>query len=231
MGLRDMMGNRKREEPLDQQRAGPEFTFIRSDTVSQDLITPPDASAGHGQYLTADAAVSPTSCKSPRLSLDVFRRSRSPSASSQASHQSGTSGMSKRRLSQRLHLSRHAESSDNVPDNLPEIDVDPQDKEGAESQWERRATMLAGQHDRARSRDPSPSPGSEAGMAEMRFDGNGPRRQSPVSSQQMDSEIQEAIRLHEAGHLEKSTIMFARLADPQGANNPLSQLLYGLALR
>ena len=31
--------------------------------------------------------------------------------------------------------------------------------------------------------------------------------------------------------LEKSTDMFRRLADPDGANNALSQVLYGLALR
>jgi TPR repeat protein len=43
--------------------------------------------------------------------------------------------------------------------------------------------------------------------------------------------IQEAIRLHEAGEYVKSTAMFGRLADPNGPNNPLSQVLYGLALR
>jgi hypothetical protein len=31
--------------------------------------------------------------------------------------------------------------------------------------------------------------------------------------------------------LERSTKMFGQLADPNGANNPLSQVLYGLALR
>lgn len=31
--------------------------------------------------------------------------------------------------------------------------------------------------------------------------------------------------------LERSTEMFGHLADPNGANNPLSQVLYGLALR
>jgi hypothetical protein len=37
--------------------------------------------------------------------------------------------------------------------------------------------------------------------------------------------------LHEAGEYECSTAMFGRLADPKGPNNPLSQVLYGLALR
>ncbi|KAL3963904.1 hypothetical protein ACCO45_000908 [Purpureocillium lilacinum] len=57
------------------------------------------------------------------------------------------------------------------------------------------------------------------------------QRGRSVSSKKIDQDIQEAIQLHEAGHLEKSTVLFARLADPQGANNPLSQVLYGLALR
>lgn len=52
-----------------------------------------------------------------------------------------------------------------------------------------------------------------------------------VSSKELDATIQEAIRLHEEGKLEQSTRMFGILADPRGYNNPLSQVLYGLALR
>jgi len=52
-----------------------------------------------------------------------------------------------------------------------------------------------------------------------------------VSTKYVDDNIQEAIRLHEAGQLETSTSMFGRLADPNGENNALSQVLYGLALR
>jgi hypothetical protein len=52
-----------------------------------------------------------------------------------------------------------------------------------------------------------------------------------VSSKYVDDNIQEAIRLHEAGELEVSTQMFGRLADPHRENNALSQVLYGLALR
>lgn len=36
---------------------------------------------------------------------------------------------------------------------------------------------------------------------------------------------------HRASDLSRSTEMFGRLADPNGANNALSQVLYGLALR
>lgn len=50
----------------------------------------------------------------------------------------------------------------------------------------------------------------------------------PGEETQADENIQEAIRLHEAGELVESTAMFGRLAK---AENPLSQVLYGLALR
>ncbi|KAK9454098.1 hypothetical protein V1511DRAFT_502755 [Dipodascopsis uninucleata] len=43
--------------------------------------------------------------------------------------------------------------------------------------------------------------------------------------------LQKAIDLHEAGKIEESTKLFAELADPNGENNPLAQLLYGLSLR
>ena len=52
-----------------------------------------------------------------------------------------------------------------------------------------------------------------------------------VGSPKVDDNIQEAIRLHEEGSLEEATNMFARLADPMGQNNAMSQVLYGLALR
>ncbi|UNI14867.1 hypothetical protein JDV02_001452 [Purpureocillium takamizusanense] len=231
MGLRDLI--KKKDDLAGKPQAegavhglgGPEFTFIRTDTVSQELLYPPGDGANDTSYLSAPVAASPTSGRSPRRSLDVFHRSRSASVSSQASHQS--SPTTKRRLSHRLHLKRQPESSENVPTNLPDIAADPKDTEGAESQWEKRATILAGQNELARSRPASPGP--EARMADMSL-GTRQRGRS-VSSKQIDQDIQEAIQLHESGHLEKSTVLFARLADPQGANNPLSQVLYGLALR
>lgn len=227
MGLRDLirkkdgLANSPAAEDAVRRLNGPEFTFIRSDTLSQEVIQPPaDAADTADKLLSAAAPTTPG--RSPRRSLDVFRpRSASvASVSSQASRQS-TPG-ARRRLSQRLHLSRQPESSDNLPDNLPVIVVpaDPRDGDGAESQWECRATMLAGQNERARSPSLSPGPGDTDSALP-----------APVSSQQIDRDIQQAINLHEAGQLESSTVLFARLADPRGANNPLSQVLYGLALR
>ncbi|GAB0138708.1 hypothetical protein EsDP_00006934 [Epichloe bromicola] len=224
MGLRDMLKKKdeakdavmEREEAM-REPNGAEFTFIRTDATSQEVIQPPGD--GENQNL-----VSPKkSVRSPRRSLDVFRssRDRSASVSSQASHSS------KRRLSERLHLSRSPESSDYVPQNLPVItaSTDPTDQ----SQWEKRATMLAGQS-LVRG-----TPGTPAIPENVSQTSPNSRQRSPgpapVSTKAIDEDIQQAIRLHEEGNLSESTMMFGRLADPRGANNPLSQVLYGLALR
>ncbi|KAK2937588.1 Sel1-like repeat [Fusarium oxysporum f. sp. vasinfectum] len=215
MGIRDIL---KKKDDLSTGQppekgtidhlAAPEFTIIRSDTSTQERIYPPSMKSVDNLHL---AVQEPKEKDKPRRSLDVFRsgRSRSASESSQTKKESGA-----RRLSQRLHLSRAPPSSENVPENLPDIVT------SDEAQWEKRATMLAGQNNRARSNSRPGTP-SDSSRGEERA----------VSSQQIDQDIQEAIRLHEEGKLELSTRMFGRLADPQGANNPLSQVLYGLALR
>lgn len=236
MGLRDIL---KKKDGLDHSQSGsdshlstPEFTFIRSDTTSQEQIHPPTFSVkddGDNNLLTA---------KEPsraRRSLDVFRsnRSRSTSLSSQASHNSTPNKEKDRRISHRLHLGRSApESSESVPTNLPDIiTTDPNDRDGNESQWEKRATMLASQNDMARSTPGTPT--ERVGRMELPVQNQRTRSASvgPISSKAIDDDIQEAIRLHEEGNLERSTRIFWKLANPNGANNPLSQVLYGLALR
>lgn len=260
MGLRDII--RKKDDVQDDPPQGlqppPEFVFIRSDTSNHEVIQPPDDPVPQGGI------------GNRRSISDVFRsRSRSASVASGTSQHQQQQQEEKqrrpgsRRLSDVLHLRRDVESSEHVPDNLPEIVLprDPSDVESTESQWEKRATMLAGQNERARSR-PSSRPGSRHSDAvvavgqvsterllAMRMEqqqissppadgsgssgrpGVGSRRGSAVSTKEIDQDIQEAIRLHEAGDLEASTRLFGRLADPAGANNPLSQVLYGLALR
>lgn len=153
---------------------------------------------------------------------------------------------------------RRTSTSEFVPENLPTINLPP---DAAEPEWEARATILAQQTEQARSRSGSvtPSPLIEKanpyelppldigatyngngnsdrgvdGMSTTAAAGNDPRPTTArkVSTQQIDADIQEAIRLHEDGQLEQSTVKFGILADPNGANNPLSQVLYGLALR
>lgn len=263
MGLRDIF-KKKDEGPVDaapEQRDdasrgtinAAEFIFVRTDTTSQEVIQPPEKGglSGGGGGGGNHKLLSPKpSIRSARQSLDVSDsgRDRSSSVSSHTSHSS------KRRLSERLRLGRSPESSDHVPQDLPEIttSTDP----GDQSQWEKRATMLVGQSLVRKPSTTNVASGTALGMATEQTpvvvdgvskmsleDGHRSRSRSPspspspspstvpVSSKAIDEDIQEAIRLHEEGSLASSTKLFGRLADPEGANNPLSQVLYGLALR
>jgi hypothetical protein len=210
-----------------------QFTFMRSDTHTQEIISPPTFSSADSYNTMTDGK------QDSRLSSLFKGRSRTTSNASGASVSSRGSDRSKsnsdhRRLSQRLHLKRSV-SSNNVPADLPEITVedDSADTTGIESQWEARATILAKKNEQQRSR-PSTPVGSVTDLGnfgDLTMGGSPGREKGVVSSQHVDDNIQEAIRLHEAGELEASTQMFGRLADPEGENNALSQVLYGLALR
>ncbi|KAJ1333594.1 hypothetical protein MN608_03585 [Microdochium nivale] len=247
MGLRDMLKKKdglnegasgRHAETLGRLNTGAEFTFIRSDTHTHEIIHPPSYPVSPGGRLAA--------AKEPNLarrSLDALRggpkspgtgsSSKDNSAVLHALQQPAADPSVGRRLSQRLHFSRSPASSDYVPQNLPSINVvgtgDAGDdataarrKDESESQWEARATMLAQAHEeRRKSSSGQPSPVSPTQ----------PSSAKGIISKATDDELQEAIRLHEEGELEQSTAAFGRLADPNGANNPLSQVLYGLALR
>lgn len=265
MGLRDILKKKDRIEDSDENRRGdaverlqaPEFTFIRSDTHTQEVIHPPrgpgsiDENPEDLNHLTASSGGS----RSHRLS-EAFRSTRSSRGSSVSSRNSNSNSnivpdrpSPGRRISQRLRLSRAPASSENVPANLPEIitttaDVQGADEEGAESQWEKRATLLAktaGENEALQRSAPaspaaplSPALSIQDDFGGMRIvdDGN---RADPAngvaSTPAIDANIQQAIRLHEAGELQESTRLFGTLADPNRANNPLSQVLFGLALR
>ena len=161
-----------------------------------------------------------------------------------------------RRLSERLHIGGRSRSKTNettsshLPENLPaapdavsvpSIRVDGADDGNKyanaqrEAQWEKRATILASSpslldnnkiNNDENSEDRAGRPRETISIATPNRD-----RSRSISDQQGDVNIQEAIRLHEEGDLASSTHMFGRLADPKGANNALSQVLYGLALR
>jgi hypothetical protein len=163
-----------------------------------------------------------------------------------------------RKLSERLHISGRSRSKTNdttsshLPENLPaapdavsvpSIRVDGTDDGNKyanaqrEAQWEKRATILASSpsllenkintdNNNINNEDRASRPRETISIATPNRD-----RSRSISDQQGDVNIQEAIRLHEAGDLSSSTHMFGRLADPKGANNALSQVLYGLALR
>ena len=211
------------------------FTFLRSDTNTQELISPPTF---------PDEVVESSPSKNEHRLSSHFSRLRSSSDASARSAHSKTSPKSERRLSQRLHLNRSrtpSSSSVNVPTDLPDIqDVAVQGEE-KEAQWEERATILAkgnpnngpvalgGQpkditseqklHQNRSSQERPPDPeqefGTHSGMSRS------------VSSAKGDENIQEAIRLHESGDLINSTAMFGRLAD----SNAMAQIMFGLALR
>ncbi|TRX98903.1 hypothetical protein FHL15_000245 [Xylaria flabelliformis] len=257
MGLRDLIKKKERLGESDagysetlNRLAGPEFTFIRSDTNTREIIYPPS----HPVNRHLSARETGSAASKARRSLDVFRpRSRGSSLLSASGDSDGDSPTKKehRRLSQRLGLARHAPRTseyvpDNLPENLPQINItnsnDPttaetkEAKEAREQQWEKRATILATTNEerqRSRSRSVSASPSPSYTDLGSYNNANGGMDTSPprVSSKEIDQDIQEAIRLHEEGDLERSTQLFGRLADPYGANNPLSQVLYGLALR
>jgi hypothetical protein len=202
----------------------PEFTFIRSDTHTQEIITPPDHDDDEFPPFYSDGV------GDRKRHLPFRSRHRATSASSSASHASSKSAAKEerppsrhRRLSERLGLKRDVSSS-NVPEDLPNIQVS-QDGEDAEAQWEDRATRLARTNEINRSRSGTPDPGARRSISGSR-DG-----EAAISSKNTDDNIQEAIRLHEAGQLEEATRMFGRLADPNGETNALSQVLFGLALR
>ncbi|TVY29769.1 hypothetical protein LHYA1_G001998 [Lachnellula hyalina] len=242
----------------------PEFTFMRSDTYTQEIISPPTfSSVGSSRHPVADGR---DGNAEPRTSgifkgrsrrwvyMDsenvsrllghrsiLFRRSKADSpvlcsssgvsAVSTSSHISTGDKSKSKRLSERLHLRKSQITSTSVPSDLPEIGAG--DGDAGESQWERRATILARENEKSRSRPVTPSGSSIAdlpGFSSMTL-GEAGKHKGAIPTKQADDDIQEAIRLHEAGELETSTRMFGRLADPNGENNALSQVLYGLALR
>ncbi|KAG9237265.1 hypothetical protein BJ875DRAFT_502824 [Amylocarpus encephaloides] len=211
--------------------APPEFTIMRSDTNTQEIISPPSFSSG-----SSSREPSTTDGQAESRGSKLWRRSRSASNASAVSTSSRGSDKDKRksksspkRLSQRLHFRKSEVGSASVPDHLPEIDLgnEAENSEGAQSQWEKRATILAKQNGTSMARPTAPSGAPpDAAFSKISLDGK-----SPQLTRQADDNIQEAIRLHEAGDLNRSTKMFGRLADPDGENNALSQVLYGLALR
>lgn len=211
----------------------PEFTFLRTTTETEEVIQPPT-------YPDDDQTRPDTTGKDKRRTLGWTSNPQPP-----------TRPRDERRLSQRLHLSRRdraqsAESSSNLPKDLPDApqaaiaarptstiaaNVDDAEAQAArdreeqrEAQWEKRATILAMN---SPFRDEQVRP-----EAQQAAPGGAGRSRSPsISDKTSDVNIQEAIRLHEQGDLIRSTEMFGQLADPKGANNALSQVLYGLALR
>ncbi|KAL9009483.1 MAG: hypothetical protein Q9173_005483, partial [Seirophora scorigena] len=216
MNLRDLLKNREKiredasqsQATSDESRAPAPFTIMRSDTNTQEVISPPSFAGDNEPHLTKD-----THSHTKR-----FSRFRSSSNASTASNASGR-GEKEKRFSHRLHLGSHSRTSsagsNNIPSDLPAISDEVGESEEKEAQWENRATILAQENPvakQARSRENSlegSSRSSRPGISRNLSDAKG------------DENIQEAIRLHEAG------AMFGRLAE----SNAMAQIMYGLALR
>ncbi|KAF2682566.1 HCP-like protein [Lentithecium fluviatile CBS 122367] len=191
----------------------PEFTFMRTTTHTQETFDPPSYPGD------------PTRPKPQNLSPEprglVGRLRRHSNASSPASPNAEQTS-----FAERMHFGRSRSSSSvNVPANLPEVGGDGVARnEEEEAKWEKRATVLVTSNSVLRSGTTTPNVESDNPLSPT---GKKSRSRAPS----VTHTIQEAIRLHETGNLEASTAMFGKLADPNGPNNALSQVLYGLALR
>lgn len=129
----------------------PEITFTRSDTFSQEVITPPSHD-DHGPETPRSKDTDRPSSSTSRRSFQLFRR---PSRSSSPSSPSPPRPRDNRRISNLLHLdsrrsrSNSRDSSTNIPADLPQIvDDGGADKQEREAQWEKRATVLVQQNPR-----------------------------------------------------------------------------------
>ncbi|KAK9346425.1 hypothetical protein V1522DRAFT_404389 [Lipomyces starkeyi] len=176
------------------------------------------------QSTASSSSVASTTSKRHRLSA-AFRRMRA------ASDTSPSSSIFKHGR----HRSASQTPSIHVPEDLPALPdeamvpgLERSDTviRRAEEAWENRAVALA-----------TKEMAAEGGVAQRMgrlsvADSRLARQRSPsVGTPEMEANIQTAIDLHEKGDLVESTRMFGCLADPNGDNNALAQVLYGLALR
>ena len=232
-------------EAASKQPDTPQFTFLRTTTDLQETIEPP----------SFPDDTTPEQSKPFKLSSHFRKHSTSPATSATVrsdvqpndsrprdpnDFEPPKTKAHERKLSERLHLHSRASSrsngdvsSVNVPSDLPQISNDAvadQDEEG-QAQWEARATILAKNNGLdGRGRTSSRASGGRNSIGNDARSGGRSRSRS-VSDERGDANIQQAIELHERGDLERSTKIFGILADSKGANNALSQVLYGLALR
>ena len=218
--------------PTPEPPGPPEFTFMRTDTNTQEIIKPPSF-AGDNQPIPAPSPNPTTPLKRP-----VSRLRKLSTASHSSRSPEKDPNAPSRKLSQRLHISRASSTSSvHIASDLPNI-PDPYSQNGdqqeKEARWEERATRLAKDEasNPASRRGSIPPPTDDLSQMRLATPDRGASRSSSrprsVSDAASDENIQEAIRLHEAGELTKATQMFGRLA---GTGNVLSQVLYGLSLR
>ena len=227
MPLRDLLKKKDRissdEKPIEPSSLpqASEFTFMRTDTHTQEAIAPP--------AFDQDRDIQPLET-SPKKGFGRFRKSPKVSPA-HATVDTSPPQKDKKRLPQRLGLKDRSASSNstNLPTDLPTIQYaysEQGNHDEKEAQWEDRATRLASQSPLSPGRPPT----GDVALLSLN-DGPGsrsPSRPRSVSDAKSDVNIQDAIRLHEEGSLEAATDMFRQLAE---SGNVLSQVLYGLSLR
>lgn len=161
MPLKDILHRHGKDQSQDTTNNPQEFTFIRTDTHTQEIITPAAintsiANTAAAHPTGAEESHSPTTPTTPRRKSFFRRRSHISSSTDTTNNLSSPprSGSEKgeKRISNLLHLDHHSRSSlsrsgstssVNIPADLPQIDaenvIDEQDRE---AQWEKRATKL-----------------------------------------------------------------------------------------
>ncbi|KAG5927007.1 hypothetical protein E4U42_002689 [Claviceps africana] len=246
------------DAPVDSASPATEFQFIRTDTTSQERIQPPDDGGGNPSFLSPKPSVRSLR---PSLDVFRSGRDRRSSVSSQTSHSPNSPKRTlSERLHLRRSPASSEHVPQDLPDITTSTDSADQSQWEKRATMlvghdlaRRTSTTaasprapripasmsdgvsqmsLSDERYRPNSPIPSPSPSPSPSLSPSPSPNPGPcPSPAAVSSKAIDEDIQEAIRLHEEGSLAQSTELFGRLADPEGANNPLSQVLYGLALR
>lgn len=157
MPLKDILHRHGKDQSQDTTNNPQEFTFIRTDTHTQEIITPAAINTSIANIATTggpEESHSPTTPTTPRRKSFFRRRSHISSNNTNNLSSPPRSGSEKgeKRISNLLHLDHHSRtslsrsgstSSVNIPADLPQIDaenvIDEQDRE---AQWEKRATRL-----------------------------------------------------------------------------------------
>ncbi|KAL8741189.1 MAG: hypothetical protein Q9190_006181 [Brigantiaea leucoxantha] len=124
----------KQAQPSTVDSSPSNFTFMRTDTNTQELIQPPSFPEDYDSHPAKDHH-------------HIFKHGPRLRSTSNASAASTASSRTDKRLSSRLRLGsrsrKSSTSSINVPTDLPPISDDTDNGEDREAQWENRATILA----------------------------------------------------------------------------------------
>ena len=126
------------EKPMPVPTTAHEFTFMRSDTNTQEVLSLPPSP----DELSANASSTLALGKDKSSSSRRHSRFRSSSNVSTTSRDSKTEKRLSSLLSLRSHSHESRKSSANVPTDLPNID-DSHEGNEKEAKWEERATILA----------------------------------------------------------------------------------------